>query len=131
MDAGGMLGAAAEAMTGGDIARAVELLHQCLALEDLPTAHQLLGALAYAADRLEAAGAAFEAAFRGFRAAGQSRPAARVASVLGELNFGSLGLESAGRGWLERARRLLEDEGDCVEWGYFELARMACHRLDV
>lgn len=41
-----MLGAAAEAMTDGDIARAVDLLQQCLALEDLPVAHQLLGAMA-------------------------------------------------------------------------------------
>ena len=35
------------------------------------------------------------------------------------------------RGWLERARRLLDEAGPCVEWGYWELARLACDRPDV
>jgi DNA-binding NarL/FixJ family response regulator len=42
-----------------------------------------------------------------------------------------LGKEATGRGWLERARRSLEATGPCVEWGYWELARLACDRADV
>jgi hypothetical protein len=131
MDAGEMVGAAAEAMTDGNIERGIELLGQALALADLAGAHQLLGAIAYADDRLDDARVEFETAFSGFRREGDPHAAARVACVLAELHFGSLGNEGAGRGWIQRARRLLEDAGPCVEWGYFELARMACDRLDV
>jgi DNA-binding NarL/FixJ family response regulator len=51
--------------------------------------------------------------------------------VLGEMHWGSLGNEATGRGWIERARRLLEDVGPSVEWGYLELAQIACDRPDV
>jgi hypothetical protein len=32
---------------------------------------------------------------------------------------------------MERARRLLDEAGPCVEWGYWELARLACDRPDL
>jgi DNA-binding CsgD family transcriptional regulator len=115
----------------GDVPAAVELLQRCLEHEDLPAAHQMLGGLAYADDRLDDARVEFEHAFRGFREAGDLRSAARAATFLGELHDDSLGNPAAGRGWLERARRLLEAAGPCVEWGYLELARVACNRPDV
>ena len=118
-------------MNDGDMALAVELAQQCLALEDHPGAHLLLGGIAYWDDRLDDARIEFEGAFRGFHSAGLPGAAARAATVLAELHYGSLGNESAGRGWIVRAQRLLEDAGPCVEWGYWELARMACDRLDV
>ncbi len=89
------------------------------------------GAMAYADDRFDDARVAFEQAFRLFRDAGDDRAAARVASALGELHWDMFGNHAAGRGWLERGRRLLERAGPCVEWGYWELARMACERPDV
>src|SRR5579871_2949885 len=87
--------------------------------------------LLYADDQLDAARAVFEQAFIALREAGDLRHAAVVASRLGEIHTASLGNEAVGRGWIERARRLLEEVGPCVEWGYWELARMACDRPDI
>jgi len=92
----------------GDMPAAIESLQRCVELDDVPGAHRLLGGLAYADDRLDDARVEFEIAFRGFRDAGGLRRAARVATVLGELHDGSLGNPAAGRGWIERARGLLD-----------------------
>src|SRR6187549_905938 len=89
------------------------------------------GGLAYVDDRMDEARAQWETAFRALREAGATAAAARVATLLGELHWGGLGNASIGRGWLERARRLLDEAGPCVEWGYWELARLACDRPDV
>jgi hypothetical protein len=66
-----------------------------------------------------------------YRAAGHLREAARVAMHLAGVHSTVYGNVAAGRGWVERARMLLERVGPCVEWGYFELARLACERTDV
>ncbi|MFI5695382.1 LuxR C-terminal-related transcriptional regulator [Kribbella sp. NPDC051586] len=88
------------------------------------------GGAAYVDDRLDEARELWEGAFRDLRDAGQPAAAARVAALLAELHWGGLGHPSIGRGWLERARRLLDDSGPCVEAGYWELARLACDRPD-
>gem|GEM_PF-1847423 len=85
----------------------------------------------YADDRLEDARAMLEEAFVALRDRGDLPAAAITAARLGELHAGSLGNEAVGRGWIERARRMLEQVGPCVEWGYWELARLACNRPDV
>ena len=77
------------------------------------------------------AGCHAEAAFRAYRDRGDLRPAARVAMTLAVLHDGALGNHAAGRGWLDRARRTLDRVGPCVEWGYLELAFMACDRPDI
>jgi DNA-binding NarL/FixJ family response regulator len=130
-DAPALFDAALDAMTRGDVPAALDALQRCLAIDDLPAAHFLLGGLAYWDDRLDEAREEWEQAFRGFRAVGDLQNAARVATGLGELHWGSLGNEAAGRGWIERARRLLDQVGPCVEWGYWELAQIACDRPDV
>jgi DNA-binding NarL/FixJ family response regulator len=89
------------------------------------------GGVAYVDDRFDEARAQWEQAFRALHDVGASAAAARVATLLGELHWGGLGNASIGRGWLERARRLLDDAGPCVEWGYWELARLACDRPDI
>ncbi len=63
----------------------------------------------------------------------RGRPApGRAAAIEVARLFGSdIGLDAMGRGWLERARAVLEDEGPCAEWGHLELAAMACDRPDV
>ena len=96
-----------------------------------PADDLLAGSIAYADDRLDEARAAFEQAFRGFRDAGDLCAAARAAALLGEIHTGTLGNIAAGRGWLERSRQLLEEVGPCVEWGYWELALLACTRPDI
>jgi DNA-binding CsgD family transcriptional regulator len=47
---------------------------------------------------------------------------------LAELHDESFGNHAAAQGWLERARRTLDRVGPCVEWGYLELAMLACFR---
>lgn len=88
------------------------------------------GGIAYVDDRMDEARDHWERAFRQLRDAGQPAAAARVATLLAELHWGGLGNASIGRGWLERAGRLLDESGACVERGYWELARLACDRLD-
>lgn len=86
---------------------------------------------AYAEDRYHDARDAWEAGFRCLVRDGVHTRAARVATMLAELCWDGLGKEATGRGWLERARRLLDAVGPCVEWGYWELARLACEETDV
>lgn len=88
------------------------------------------GGVAYVDDRMQDARSQWEAAFRDLRSAGRLAAAARAATLLGELHWGGLGNPSTGRGWLERAGRLLDEHGPCVERGYWELARLACDRPD-
>jgi DNA-binding NarL/FixJ family response regulator len=90
-----------------------------------------LAALHYFEDRLEDARDALEDAYRGFRAAGRVCEAARAAMVVAELHSGSFGNQAVAQGWLARARRLLERAGHCVDWGWYELALIACDRPDV
>jgi DNA-binding CsgD family transcriptional regulator len=93
--------------------------------------HFVLGAAAFLDDHLDEVCREWEAAFRAFHQDGLTHRAGRVATLLGELHWGGMGKEATGRGWLERARRALEMAGPCVEWGYWELARLACDRADV
>jgi DNA-binding CsgD family transcriptional regulator len=82
-------------------------------------------------DRFEAARSALEAAFVELRGSGDVRGAARAAATLAGLHAGPLGNEATGRGWMQRARRLLDETGPCVERGYVELAFLACDRPDI
>lgn len=122
---------AGDALERGAVDEAAALLERVLELEDLADARELLGALAYAEDRMDVVCRHWEAAFRGYRAEGRDRQAARIAVRLSEIHWSVLGNPGAGRGWLQRARRLLEDIGPCLEWGYYELALIACDRPDV
>jgi DNA-binding NarL/FixJ family response regulator len=131
MSAGTWLAEAEAAFHSGDVAAATTAVTAALAIDDLPEAHQLLASLLLLDDRLEEAGHEQELAFRGHRDGGNRRAAARVAIGLAQLHEGLLGNRAAGLGWLERARRLLTQVGPCVEWGYVELAFLACYRDDV
>jgi DNA-binding NarL/FixJ family response regulator len=126
-----LLVAALQAVEIGDLGSAVELARRSAEEEHEPAAHHLLGGLAYADGNFAGAREAFELAFRGYRAAGDLGRAARVGTALAELHTSVLGNEAAGRGWIERTRRLLDQVGPCVEWGYWELARIACERPDI
>lgn len=123
--------AALDALGRGDLAEASDRCRQGLEIHDAGELHRILGDIAYADDRLPDARDAWEAAYRAFARDGPTNRAARMATLLGELYWGGLGKEATGRGWLERAKRLLEPIGPCVEWGYWELARLACDRPDM
>ena len=128
---GAPVSSAEDAVRRGAVDDALALLDEALALEDLPEARELLGALAYADDHVDVVCREWVAAIRGYRDQDRPRDAARVAIRLSEVQWSVLGNPAAGRGWIERACRLLEDVGPCVEWGYLELARIACDRPDV
>ncbi len=115
----------------GDVAGAAAALDAWLADHDDPAAHSLRGAAYYFTDALEDAGREWELAFAGFRDRGERCAAARAAIDLAELHSGSLDHRAVAAGWLQRAQRLLDEVGPCVEVGYLELALMACDRPDV
>ncbi len=119
------------ALERGAFAEAEELARRRARLVGDPAGHLLLGQLAYLDGRLDEARGAWELAFRGLRDAGEPRAAARVATELVDLYAGLLGQPAVGNGWAARARRVLEQVGPCVEWGYLELARIACDRPDI
>ncbi len=98
---------------------------------DAAEARRDLGTLYYVDDRFEDSQQQLEIAFRMFRDSGQPREAARVAISLAGLHSSLFGRFAVGSGWIERARMLLERVGPCVEWGYLELALIACERTDV
>lgn len=98
---------------------------------DSSVARLELGRMYFVDDRFEDAQRQLELAFRMFRDEGALRAAARTATSLASLHISAHGHMAAGRGWIERARMLLERVGPCVEWGYLELAAMACDRTDI
>jgi DNA-binding NarL/FixJ family response regulator len=98
---------------------------------DTPAGRRELGGLYYIDDRFEDAQHQWEIAFRMFRDSGQLCDAARTAIKLAGLHSNVYGQVAAGGGWAERARMLLERVGPCVEWGYLELASVACDRTDI
>ena len=95
-----------------------------------PDTSRMLAGQAFADDDLQACRRHAEAAFRGYSRSRRSAVGRSMAMLLATLHGGSLGNQAAGQGWLERARRTLEMVGPCVEWGYLELAVLACDRPD-
>jgi DNA-binding NarL/FixJ family response regulator len=83
-----------------------------------PRAQEGLAQVGWWRDDAETALGAREAAYRGFRAAGDDRGAARAAAALGydSMLFGK-GV-AVGRGWLSRAADLLGDRVDLPEAGW-------------
>jgi DNA-binding CsgD family transcriptional regulator len=101
------------------------------ALEETPQAKNLLAVAAYLGGDFAGAIELWEQSFRGLRDEGAPGPAARVATSLASVHASAFGREAAAHGWTERARALLEGIGPCVEWGYLELAVVACDRTDI
>ena len=120
------------ALEAGDVESALARLADAIELDDPPLAHVMLGGIAYMDDRFPEAREEWERAVRRVTQRRRAtRAAARVATDLAELHANTLGNTAAGNGWANRARRLLEQVGPCPEWGYLELAFMACDRPDV
>jgi DNA-binding NarL/FixJ family response regulator len=129
-EADALLGDAVGASERGDLDAAAAAARRLVDVDDHPFGHRLLGRLAYLADDLHESRRQYEAAFRGFRDRGDLRSAARAAMELAELHEESFCNHAAAQGWLERAKRLLDSVGPCVECGYLELAMLACFRPD-
>jgi tetratricopeptide (TPR) repeat protein len=97
----------------------------------LAPAHYLLGGLAYGAlDDYPRAQRHLVVGYRLWRQAGDLRAAARAAIALGLLDATRNNMPGA-RGWLSRARRLIDEVGHCVEEGYYRVAMVGCDVPDV
>lgn len=98
---------------------------------DLCAAHELLGGLSLGAlDDYPRARHHLEIAYRLHRTAGDPRAAGRLAVLLGQVEL-TAGNQPGARGWLGRARRLIEEVGPCPEEGYLRIAVMGCEVPDV
>ena len=65
---------------------------------------------------------AWERAYTAYRRAGLDEPAAHVAVFLSREHAEGLGNDALANGWLARARDLLGDHPDSIEWGWVALA---------
>jgi tetratricopeptide (TPR) repeat protein len=81
-----------------------------------------------AADRMDVDGmvAHLSTAVREFTASGDPCKAAMACARLGDVLANAMGNLTAGRAWFARARRLVEDQPDCLEQGWVAIAAMGC-----
>jgi len=125
-----LIGRGMEAFSAGDMPAAEAAMSQAVEAANDPNARLILGGVAFAREDFTICQEQWEAAFRTFKEAGDARGAALAATYLGSLFYDMFGNESASRGWLSRAARLLDRAGRCVERGYYELASVACNVRD-
>jgi DNA-binding NarL/FixJ family response regulator len=118
------------ALLRGDFFAARAELETALAQGDAPEVHQLLAGVCLVLEDLDGAQRHAEAAYRGHRDAGNPAGAAAAAILIAEVHEWR-GDEAGISGWLARARRLVDEAGECVERGYLELARTGCVVPDV
>jgi DNA-binding CsgD family transcriptional regulator len=113
----------------GDLRGAREAIEATLD-PDNAMAHEVLCGLCLALEDIHACRRHGEAAYRLYKEAGNLPRASWAAVRLAQLaDF--FGHDSARRGWMARAARLLAEAGPCVEQGYYELARVGCEIADV
>jgi DNA-binding NarL/FixJ family response regulator len=120
------------AIVASDFHGATAVLEDLLAAApDLAAAHELLGGLCIGAlDDYPRARRHLEAAYRLHRQGGDPRVSGRVAVLLAQVEL-TAGNEPGARGWLGRARRLINEAGPCPEEGYLRIAMMGCEVADV
>jgi hypothetical protein len=115
------------AVMAGDIAGAVTA-DEAAVVDDpgLAPAHELLGSICFGAlDDYPRARRHLEIAYRRNREAGDLRAAARCAIGLAQVEATEGNLPGT-RGWLSRAKRLIDAVGPCVEEGYYRIALVGC-----
>lgn len=84
------------------------------ALEDLARARWWLSDIPGAVE-------AWEGAYAGYQRAGSHEDAAHIALLLSREHGDALGNHALANGWLARARDLIADDPDSVEWGWVAL----------
>jgi ATP/maltotriose-dependent transcriptional regulator MalT len=119
-----LVAAGTAALDEGDWERARALLERATASggrDAVPEASEGLGWAGWWQHDGEATIAARETAYRGYRAAGDARGAARVALWVASDHRETRGDVAVGQGWLGRAARLLEPLAPCAEHGWLAL----------
>jgi LuxR family transcriptional regulator, maltose regulon positive regulatory protein len=89
-----------------------------LQVEETPEALEGLGLAAWWLDLADVVFDSRERAFRGYRSRGDDRSAARVAVWMAWDSAAFRGEEGVAKGWLQRARRLLEGQPDSPEHAF-------------
>ncbi len=127
-----ILAPALAALAVGDFHGAAKMLGEVVsAVPDLALAHEMLGGLALGVlDDYTRALRHLEISYRLYREIGDLAAAARAAIRLAQVEVAA-GNASSARGWLGRAKRLIDDIGPCVEEGYYRIAMMGCEIPDV
>jgi hypothetical protein len=110
-----------DALARGDWDEARAAFEQALAERESPEALEGLGLAGWWLDLADVVFDSRERAYRLFRDRDDRVGAARVAIWLGWDTWAFRGEEAVASGWLQRARRLLEDEGDVAERAWLEL----------
>ncbi|GAC1613780.1 MAG: hypothetical protein NVS9B1_22640 [Candidatus Dormibacteraceae bacterium] len=120
------------ALAAGDYRAAAQSLEDVIAVAPgLASAHEKLGRLSLGVlDDYPRALRHLEISYRLYREAGDLTAAARAAIEVGQVESAS-GNEPGARGWLGRAKRLIDEIGPCVEEGYYRIAIMGCQVPDV
>lgn len=103
------LAQAGEALERGSWQEARELFERSLDQEETPEALEGLGVAASWLADVEASDNARERAYRAFRERGARLDAARVGMSIAMTHIGFLGAPAVSRGWLRRAKGLVED----------------------
>jgi ATP/maltotriose-dependent transcriptional regulator MalT len=116
------------ALENGAWLEAQQAFERLLTVEDTPEALEGLGLAAWWLDRADVVFDARERAFRGYRTRGDHRSAARVAVWIAWDSAAFRGEEGVAKGWLQRARRLLEGQPDSPEHAFLA-ARAAVFTL--
>ncbi len=116
----------------GDFRGAANALEKVVtAAPKLALAHEMLGGLSLGVlDDYPRALRHLEISYRLYRETGVLAAAARAAIVLAQVEATS-GNDAGARGWLSRAKRLIDEVGPCVEEGYYRIAMMGCDTPDV
>ena len=116
------------ALDAGAWTDALRAFERALAIEELPEALEGLGLAAWWLNRSEVVFDARERAFRGYRHRGDHHAAARLAVWLAWDSAAFRGEEGVAKGWLQRARRLLDGRPDSAEHAFLA-ARAAVFAL--
>jgi ATP/maltotriose-dependent transcriptional regulator MalT len=116
------------ALENGAWLEAEQAFTRLLTVEETPEALEGLGLAAWWLDRADVVFDARERAFRAYRARDDHRSAARVAVWLAWDSAAFRGEEGVAKGWLQRARRLLEGQPDSPEHAFLA-ARAAVFTL--
>src|SRR5437763_3068648 len=128
--AGDALAQAREAFTRGDLPGAVGVLRSYLEENSDPEARLDLARLLLPLGAYDEAREQLETAFREFTDAAATRRAALAASHIGSLYLSWIGNRVAGRAWLARAWRMIEQEEPCLERGWIATWDVGCQYED-
>lgn len=118
-----------EALRRRDVGAALEVLQACLAAGPDPEARMALGRLLLVADPV-AARRALELCVQEFTGVGRNRRAALAAAAVAASYVSGDGNRVAAGPWMQRAWRLVRDEGPCVERGWVAIFDIACNTDD-